>query len=270
MNVIKQYVNAVERRLRLDRQTKLRVMNDLASDLQSRLDAGETLAEIEADLGSPAELAANLNAAFPEHQRPASPWRWLFAAAAALLALWMALASMPAQTSGIIGGADGPTAIVVTASGPDFSLFGLFCALAAAFLYLGWCRCGRPRRYGAAIARFAWRWLRLGCRHFLPHSALFPKAAARRPPRSAVSGCRRCCAAAYGSPCLCWSLPFGGCAPPAIARRRPADRPSLLRSILPELRSAPPARPGSGAGSGRRKRHTRRQRSGAKMRPALW
>ena len=152
MNAIKQYVNAVERRLRLDRQTKLRVMNDLASDLQSRLDAGETLAEIEADLGSPAELAANLNAAFPEHQRPASPWRWLFAAAAALLALWMALASMPAQTSGIIGGADGPTAIVVTASGPDFSLFGLFCALAAAFLYLGWCRCGRPRRYGAAIA----------------------------------------------------------------------------------------------------------------------
>ena len=152
MNAIKQYVNAVERRLRLDRQTKLRVMNDLASDLQSRLDAGETPAEIEADLGSPAELAANLNAAFPEHQRPASPWRWLFAAAAALLALWMALASMPAQTSGIIGGADGPTAIVVTASGPDFSLFGLFCALAAAFLYLGWCRCGRPRRYGAAIA----------------------------------------------------------------------------------------------------------------------
>lgn len=152
MNAIKQYVNAVERRLRLDRQTKLRVMNDLASDLQSRLDAGETLAEIEADLGSPAELAANLNAAFPEHQRPASPWRWLFAAAAALLALWMALASMPAQTSGIIGGADGPTAIVVTASGPDFSLFGLFCALAAAFLFLGWCRCGRPRRYGAAIA----------------------------------------------------------------------------------------------------------------------
>ena len=152
MNAIKQYVNAVERRLRLDRQTKLRVMNDLASDLQSRLDAGETLAEIEADLGSPAELAANLNAAFPEHQRPASPWRWLFAAAAALLALWMALASMPAQTSGIIGGADGPTAIVVTASGPDFSLFGLFCALAAAFLYLGWWRCGRPRRYGAAIA----------------------------------------------------------------------------------------------------------------------
>ena len=138
MNAIKQYVNAVERRLRLDRQTKLRVMNDLASDLQSRLDAGETLAEIEADLGSPAELAANLNAAFPEHHRPASPWRWLFAAAAALLALWMALASMPAQTSGIIGGADGPTAIVVTASGPDFSLFGLFCALAAAFLFLGW------------------------------------------------------------------------------------------------------------------------------------
>ena len=137
MNAIKHYVYAVERRLRLDRQTKLRVMNDLASDLQSRLDAGETLAEIEADLGSPAELAANRNAAFPGQQRLASPWRWLFAAAAALLALWMALASMPAQTSGIIGGADGPTAIVVTASGPDFSLFGLFCALAAAFLFLG-------------------------------------------------------------------------------------------------------------------------------------
>ena len=40
MNEMKRYVNTVERCLRLDPATRLRVMNDLASDLQSRLEAG--------------------------------------------------------------------------------------------------------------------------------------------------------------------------------------------------------------------------------------
>ena len=35
MNEVKRYVNTVERHLRLDRTTRLRVMNDLASDLQA-------------------------------------------------------------------------------------------------------------------------------------------------------------------------------------------------------------------------------------------
>lgn len=154
MNAYKKYANAVERRLRLDHPTKMRVMNDLASDLQSRVDAGATPAEIEAELGSPAELAESLNAAFPDHLRPASPWRWVFGAGTGVLALWLILSGLPArrESTGIIGGADGPTAIIVAGDGPDFSLLGLLCAFGAAFLLLGWCRGGRPRRYLAAIA----------------------------------------------------------------------------------------------------------------------
>ena len=72
MNEVKRYVNTVERHLHLDRSTRLRVMNDLASDLQSRLDAGETLADIQADLGDARTLAETLNFSGPGlcRQRP--------------------------------------------------------------------------------------------------------------------------------------------------------------------------------------------------------
>ena len=118
MNEVKRYVNTVERHLRLDRTTRLRVMNDLASDLQSRLDAGETLEEIQADLGDARTLAYTLNREFADHQDNASPWRWAFLALAIFLALVFAVSGMTARNNavsiGIIGGADGPTSILVS------------------------------------------------------------------------------------------------------------------------------------------------------------
>lgn len=118
MNEVKRYVNTVERYLRLDRRTRLRVMNDLASDLQSRLDAGETLEDIRADLGDARTLAETLNREFADHRDNASPWRWAFLVLAIFLALVFAVnglsARQEAASIGIIGGADGPTAIYVT------------------------------------------------------------------------------------------------------------------------------------------------------------
>lgn len=118
MNEVKRYVNTVERHLRLDRATRLRVMNDLASDLQSRLDAGETLADIQADLGDARTLADTLNREFADHRDNASPWRWAFLVLAIFLVLVIAVNGMTAQSNsasiGIIGGADGPTAIFVS------------------------------------------------------------------------------------------------------------------------------------------------------------
>lgn len=118
MNEVKRYVNTVERHLRLDRRTRLRVMNDLASDLQSRLDAGETLEDIRADLGDARTLAETLNREFADHRDNASPWRWAFLVLAIFLALVFAVnglsARQEAASIGIIGGADGPTAIYVT------------------------------------------------------------------------------------------------------------------------------------------------------------
>lgn len=111
-------MNTVDRHLRLDRTTRLRVMNDLASDLQSRLDAGETLTDIQAELGDARTLADTLNREFADHRDNASPWRWAFLALALFLAMVFAVGGMTARQEaasiGIIGGADGPTAIYVS------------------------------------------------------------------------------------------------------------------------------------------------------------
>ena len=118
MNEMKRYVNTVERCLRLDPATRLRVMNDLASDLQSRLEAGETMEQIRAELGGPEQLAAALETEFAAHRDPAPRWRWwLLAGAAAVLAAaaFGSCAQRQAAASvGIIGGADGPTVMVTT------------------------------------------------------------------------------------------------------------------------------------------------------------
>ena len=153
MNEVKRYVNTVERHLHLDRSTRLRVMNDLASDLQSRLDAGETLADIQADLGDARTLAETLNREFSDHRDNASPWRWAFLVLAIFLALVFAVSGLTARQEaasiGIIGGADGPTAIYVADSfGGLDTLHTLFwlAALVGGYWLLGPARRGSRKR----------------------------------------------------------------------------------------------------------------------------
>lgn len=153
MNEVKRYVNTVERHLHLDRSTRLRVMNDLASDLQSRLDAGETLADIQADLGDARTLAETLNREFSDHRDNASPWRWAFLVLAIFLALVFAVSGLTsrqeAASIGIIGGADGPTAIYVADSfGGLDTLYTLswLAALVGGYWLLGPARRGSRKR----------------------------------------------------------------------------------------------------------------------------
>ncbi len=130
---MKNYVNAVERRLNLPREVKVRVMSDFTSTIQARREAGQTDEEIYAELGSPKAAAENLNEQMKEYAYRKSPLRFLFLAAAAYGALELLLgliarvlylfASDPfltmgdAASVGIIGGADGPTAIFITTPG---------------------------------------------------------------------------------------------------------------------------------------------------------
>lgn len=153
MNEVKRYVNTVERHLHLDRSTRLRVMNDLASDLQSRLDAGETLADIQADLGDARTLAETLNREFSDHRDNASPWRWAFLVLAIFLALVFAVSGLTARQEaasiGIIGGADGPTAIYVAGSfgGLDtLHTLSWLAALVGGYWLLGPARRGSRKR----------------------------------------------------------------------------------------------------------------------------
>ena len=124
---MKKYVNAVERRLNLPREIKARVMSDFQSSIIARREAGQTDEEIYAELGAPAKAAADLNEQMKDYAYRKSPWRFLFLGIAAiggvrllydgfvsLIGCFILHQNGGAATIGIIGGADGPTAIFVT------------------------------------------------------------------------------------------------------------------------------------------------------------
>ena len=74
---MKKYTRAVNRKLNLPSDVKKRVMTDFTSSIQSRKEAGKTDEEIYAELGSPADVAADLNEQMKEFAYIKSPWRWV-------------------------------------------------------------------------------------------------------------------------------------------------------------------------------------------------
>lgn len=123
---MKKYTNAVERKLNLPLDVKSRVMADFLSSIQSRRDAGLTDGEIFAELGTPGAVAADLNEQMKEFAYRKSPWRWVCLGVVILCVLMLVFKGgvrlmlflmnqyVNAAGVGIIGGADGPTAIFVT------------------------------------------------------------------------------------------------------------------------------------------------------------
>ena len=123
---MKKYTNAIERKLNMPKEVKDRVMTDFISSIQGRREAGQTDEEIFAELGSPKKAAADLNEQMKDYTYVKSPWRWLCLAVVVASVLSLAfggtigllvhLLNTSASSIGIIGGADGPTAIFVTTS----------------------------------------------------------------------------------------------------------------------------------------------------------
>lgn len=136
---MKKYLKKVERRLNLPRDIKKRVISDLESDILARKEAGLSEDAILAELGTAKKVANELNLQMKEFAYRKSPWRFVFAACAAygaaelleklfgyvLMCLYkLGTFSIGEQASiGIIGGADGPTAIFVTSSLPAWYHF---------------------------------------------------------------------------------------------------------------------------------------------------
>jgi len=131
---LKKYAKAVERRLNLPAKVKARVMSDFITSLEARRETGKTPEKLIQELGSPKKAAAELNAQMEEYTYRKSPWRYLFAACAVyggvkiLGALWgylmfllfraqLSLTQSEAASIGVIGGADGPTAVFITTPG---------------------------------------------------------------------------------------------------------------------------------------------------------
>lgn len=155
----KRYMNAIERRLRADRRTRVRIMTELAGDFESRREAGQSDEQIMAELGTPDEVAAQFNIATGASGKP-SRWRWAFVALAVVV---LAVVSLPmlasqftagqAASVGVIGGADGPTAVYVTAS-PEQNLIGALPWLlgcAAGFLLPTWRDRHACKGYGPSL-----------------------------------------------------------------------------------------------------------------------
>lgn len=129
---MKKYIRAVERRLNLPKDVRTRVMSDFVSSIEARREAGQSDEAIYTELGTARKAAADLNEQMKEYTYRKSPWRFLFLAAAVLSGGWLilyrlmltfgmlldtlALTYYPNESAsiGVIGGADGPTAIFVT------------------------------------------------------------------------------------------------------------------------------------------------------------
>ena len=175
---VKRYMNAIERRLRADRQTRARIMTELAGDFESRREAGQSDEQIMAELGTPEEVAAQFNTALGV-SGSISRWRWTFLVLAVLVlaVVWgpdfvNRLTTAQAASLGIIGGADGPTAIYVTA-GPAAGISPLvflpwLLGCAAAFLLPNWRVPHACKGYGPSLLLSG-----LGSLPFLPLAVLF-------------------------------------------------------------------------------------------------
>lgn len=117
---IKRYVNAVEWHLHLPLALRARVMSDFSTSILVRHEAGESYEAIMESLGSPRQAAGRLLAELDGYGSALRPsrWRWAFLALALAAGAWMAVQLFwlagGAHTLGVIGGADGPTAVYVT------------------------------------------------------------------------------------------------------------------------------------------------------------
>lgn len=143
---IEKYLRSVRRRLNMPKALKDRVMTDFRSSVEARLEDGQSIETILAELGSPRDAAAELNRQMQEYTYKKSPWRWGCLVLAVISGLCLAYRGLPgllaiafnklhnAASVGIIGGADGPTAIFVTTS-PDALLYSY--GMSALLLVMG-------------------------------------------------------------------------------------------------------------------------------------
>lgn len=155
---LEKYTKAIQRKLNMPKELRSRVIHDFVSSIQGRREAGQSDEEIYAELGSAKKVAAELNEQMKEYTYVKSPWRWLCLALiigcvlslifGGATGLMLSLLNASVNSSiGIIGGADGPTAIFVTASG-DFLWYQLgMTLLVLAMGILGFYRLSRcPRK----------------------------------------------------------------------------------------------------------------------------
>lgn len=152
---IEKYLKAVSRRLNLPKDVKERVMSDFVSSIRARQESGQSDEQILTDLGSPEKAAAELNEQMKEFAYRKSLWRFFFAGVAAYgaakilklllgqLLYWFMQIPMRQETAsiGVIGGADGPTAVFVTSSPATGHIVAVVLLVVGIWGFFRLCRC---------------------------------------------------------------------------------------------------------------------------------
>lgn len=138
---MEKYLRSVRRRLNMPKVLKERVMADFLSSIDARIESGHTQADIFTEFGTPKQAAKELNTQMKEYTYRKSPWRWVCLGLAIVSGLCLAYRGLTGlllmlfnkaynASIGIIGGADGPTAIFVSTGGNGMhATMGLYITL---------------------------------------------------------------------------------------------------------------------------------------------
>ena len=117
---IKKYVNAIEWHLKVPLEMKARINSDIGTEIHLRLEAGKTIDEVMAEMGTPKEVAQRFNTELKEQTLRKHPLRFLFLTLAVLVVIGTVAGGMnhflpllSQEEISMIGGADGPTSVYV-------------------------------------------------------------------------------------------------------------------------------------------------------------
>ncbi len=134
------YIKQVKKRLAVPSSKRKTVLQDLEKTFASAAENGETEQQVIARLGTPEQFAAGIEEQFGIDRKKRLKTRTIIwtticlVVAVIVFSVYLTIQQEMIGAIGIIGGADGPTAIIVSGSGIDVPLVMLMIAAAAVVL----------------------------------------------------------------------------------------------------------------------------------------
>lgn len=134
------YIKQVKKRLAVPSSKRKTVLQDLEKTFASAAENGETEQQVIARLGTPEQFAAGIEEQFGIDRKKRLKTRTIIwtticlVVAVIVFSVYLTIQQEMIGAIGIIGGADGPTAIIVSGPGIDVPLVMLMIAAAAVVL----------------------------------------------------------------------------------------------------------------------------------------
>lgn len=117
---VRKYMKQIEKKLPLPKKVKKSVLSDLVTGMLARVEAGESMDQVMASMGTPLEVAEGIKEEMEDLTYAKNPWRWaclgLTVVCALILVGNLIHGLIEYQAISTIGGADGPMQIFITTS----------------------------------------------------------------------------------------------------------------------------------------------------------